>query len=76
MAMSNGGETGGKRPGFGVFDGLIMPHHLVPMDLPVRQISCNYVEFGDMKFVPGIPEHQLDNIVRVCPLKVRSTTRS
>ncbi|KAL2609542.1 hypothetical protein R1flu_028115 [Riccia fluitans] len=156
MAMSNGGETGGKRPGFGVFDdwGKIRHHHVVPMDLPVSRISCqeiwnklsesqkhfihhfsraswsgsricssqiseespsvlrlllllfsstgildlkrschkagvtpgewdsltayaacfmtntgNYLAFGDMKFVPGIPEHQLDNIVRVCPLK-------
>ncbi|KAL2608824.1 hypothetical protein R1flu_027397 [Riccia fluitans] len=161
MAMSNGGETGGKGPG--VFDdwGKIRPHHVVPMDLPVSRISCqeiwnklsesqkhfihhfsraswsgsgicssqiseespsvlrlllllfsstgildlkrrchtvgvtpgewdwltayaacfmtntgNYFAFGDMKFVPELPEHQLDNIVRVCPLKVRSTTRN
>ncbi|KAL2611647.1 hypothetical protein R1flu_023339 [Riccia fluitans] len=45
MAMSNGGETGGKRPGFGVFDdwGNIRPHHAVPMDLPVSRISCQEI---------------------------------
>ncbi|KAL3699174.1 hypothetical protein R1sor_017196 [Riccia sorocarpa] len=29
----------------------------------------NYLAFGDMKFIPGIPDKQLDIIVRICPLK-------
>ncbi|BBN11200.1 hypothetical protein MPTK1_5g09930 [Marchantia polymorpha subsp. ruderalis] len=29
----------------------------------------NYLAFGDMKIVPGIPEHQLEVIVGVCPLQ-------
>ncbi|KAL3699177.1 hypothetical protein R1sor_017199 [Riccia sorocarpa] len=29
----------------------------------------NYLALGDMKFIPGLPEHRLDIIVRVCPLK-------
>ncbi|KAL2609533.1 hypothetical protein R1flu_028106 [Riccia fluitans] len=45
MEMSNAGETGGKRTEFGVFDdwGKIRPHHAVPMDLPVSQISCQEI---------------------------------
>ncbi|KAL2609543.1 hypothetical protein R1flu_028116 [Riccia fluitans] len=77
----NGACTFSEGPGCSFFQ-IMLIGELFTSDsrLPARLFICSgiltnsimcYFAFGDVKFVPGISEHQLDVIVYDCPLKIR-----